>query len=203
MNSPYIIKHRVNQISQLAQHDPQLGIEIDLRSLVGERGKIHLSHDAWTQGDDFEVWLDLFSKKKVQGPLILNTKEDGLEERCFDLLAQREITNFFFLDTTIPTLVRLGKSSSSSFSVRFSRFENLELCFGLKEQAAWVWVDCFDRVPVDVNSLQKLRDHGFKVCLVSPELQGGNQDDLARFKHLLFYADAICTKSNDILKLML
>lgn len=188
------IRHRVNQIAKLKDHKPEWGAEIDLRSNVNEPKKIHLSHDAWVKGDDFELWLNEFAARKIQGPLILNTKEDGLEERCLELLASFAVTNFFFLDTTIPTLVRLGQKYRNNFAVRYSSFENFELCLSLKNHAAWAWVDCFNRQPVTVDEVLKLKQAGFKVCLVSPELQGGTEQEKTKFADLIKVSDAICTK---------
>jgi hypothetical protein len=34
----------------------------------------------------------------------------------------------------------------------------------------------------------------FKICLVSPELQGGGKGDFSRFRDLASLSDAICTK---------
>lgn len=193
-NSIQQIKHRVNQIEKLKEHQPQWGAEIDLRSNVNEPKKIHLAHDAWVKGDDFELWLNEFAARKIQGTLILNTKEDGLEERCLELMASKAIGNFFFLDTTIPTLVRLGQKHRNNFAVRYSSFENFELCLSLKNHAAWAWVDCFNRQPVSVEEVLKLKQAGFKVCLVSPELQGGSEQDKTNFSDLIKISDAICTK---------
>lgn len=193
-NSIHQIKHRVNQIEMLNEHNPAWGVEIDLRSDVNQPKKIHLSHDAWVKGDDFEKWLDVFCSKKIQGTLILNTKEDGLEEHCLEILNSKSVDNYFFLDTTTPTLVRLGKKYKKHFAVRYSSFENLQLCISLKAHAAWVWVDCFNRQPVAVREVLALKQAGFKVCLVSPELQGGNDKDLENFKELIVISDAICTK---------
>lgn len=195
MSSPiHQIRHRVNQLAQLDAHNAFWGAEIDLRSDVNRPKKIHLSHDAWVLGDDFEQWLNLFSSKNIKGTLILNTKEDGLEERCLELLAANKVENFFFLDTTIPTLVRLGKKFKKHFAVRYSSYENLGLCLALKEHAAWVWVDCFNRQPVTFEEVANLKQAGFKVCLVSPELQGGTEADKVNFEDLISMSDAICTK---------
>lgn len=193
-NSIHQIRHRVNQIDKLKEHDISWGAEVDLRSDVTKPKKIHLSHDAWVKGDDFEQWLDIWVSHKVQGTLILNTKEDGLEEHCLELLSARGITNFFFLDTTIPTLVRLGKKYRNHFAVRYSSFENLGLAVAMREHATWAWVDCFGREPVTFEEVANLKQAGFKVCLVSPELQGGTVDEKKNFEDLMAMSDAICTK---------
>src|SRR5262245_1101996 len=105
-----IISHRVNAIESLRALDPSFGAEIDLRSCVQEPGRIHLSHDPWALGDDWGSWLQVFAERKIHGTLIVNTKEDGLEESVMADLARLGVTNFFFLDTAVPTLVRLARA---------------------------------------------------------------------------------------------
>jgi hypothetical protein len=104
--APIFIRHRVNAIADLSRVDPAWGVEIDLRSDVAAPGNIHLSHDPWKRGDDFGPWLDEFKKRGITGPIILNTKEDGLEETLIGAMKQAGIESFFFLDTALPTLVR-------------------------------------------------------------------------------------------------
>ena len=74
------IQHRINKTSELASVQKEYGVEIDLRSDVGHLHKLHLSHDAWVLGDDFDNWLLEFKAQCIFGPIILNTKEDGLED---------------------------------------------------------------------------------------------------------------------------
>ncbi len=199
MNKPAIIKHRVNTLEQLETHEAHWGAEIDLRTDLNHPQKLHLSHDPWVRGIDFEKWLDKFVEKKISGILILNTKEDGLEAQCTKLLQQKKVSNYFFLDTTIPTLAKLGQASPTFFSVRYSKFENLEFALGFKNYAKWVWVDCFDKQPVAADALLKLKQAGFKLCLVAPELQGGQLEDPKAFQEIFKMADAICTKFEKLL----
>jgi len=62
----------------------------------------------------------------------------------------------------------------------------------------WIWVDCFTKFPLTSASYYQLKSLGFKLCLVSPELQSGNSTTLTDFKqfiaHKSFTFDAICTK---------
>ena len=104
---PVFIKHRANKIIDLEGVLPEWGVEIDLRCVsVDAPGCLHLSHDPWVRGEDFSAWIDAFLEKKIKGPIILNTKEDGLEQTCINILNEAGIQNFFFLDTTFPTLVQ-------------------------------------------------------------------------------------------------
>lgn len=191
------IQHRVNTIEALRAVPPEYGVEIDLRSHVDDPGSIHLSHDAWAQGVGFDDWLDVFASRPLAGPIILNTKEDGLEERAMTLLARFGLDNFFFLDTTIPTLVRwCQRGLGERFAVRVSRYESASIVAmlqALPSAPRWAWVDCFDGEPMDAAELKRLEGRQ-RICLVSPELQGKPDDWIHRFKDLYPLADAICTK---------
>lgn len=190
-----IILHRVNSILDLEKiSDNKLGCEIDVRSHTNTDKKLILAHDPWVEGDSLESWLNTYSKKRLSGPLILNTKEDGLEERCIQLLNQHGISNFFFLDTAMPTLVRWSmKRLQKTFAVRVSKYENLETVLNFQGKVEWCWVDCFDGEPISSDMLNKINSL-FKICLVSPELNGGDEAYLPPFARLASYASAICTK---------
>lgn len=194
-----LIKHRVNRRTDLTPLPKEFGVEIDLRSSVDSPGKIHLSHDPWTRGDDFDEWLGAFAKQGFCGPLILNTKEDGLESRALELLETHGIRNYFFLDTALPTLVKATSDENHpKFAARFSSFEPLELASRFKGRAEWLWVDCFGGVPpCEPKIFEELRGD-FKLCLVSPELHTGDARGIEAFASLGRRVDAICTKVPDL-----
>jgi hypothetical protein len=189
------IQHRANRIEALSSLHPSWGCEIDLRSSVREPGAIHLSHDPWSEGPSFSDWLTEHRRLGLSGPVILNTKEDGLESRALELVRRFEVPDFFFLDTTVPTLVRWClREKLDCFAVRVSRHEPIESVAAFRGRARWAWLDCFDGEPLPVELLPTLREH-FKLCLVSPELQGFPlASHQARFLELARGCDAICTK---------
>ncbi len=188
------IEHRKNNISDLASVNPSHGVEIDLRSNVNLAGQIHLSHEPWILGEDFNSWLISFKKHRIQGPLILNTKEDGLESLCTDLLKKHQLENFLFLDTQVPTMAKLIKMGlGQHLMVRLSSLEPIEFSLNFKNSIGWAWVDCFDCQPLPVDIILVAKQH-FKLCMVAPELQGEEPSFVANFKSLLPYMDAICTK---------
>lgn len=191
---PELIVHRRNRICELNSANPEWGVEVDLRSSVQIPGGIHLSHDPWSEGDFLEDWLKAFRARGIKGTLILNTKEDGLEMRVLELLKKYEIDQYFFLDTALPTLVSFTfRQENSHFAIRYSQYEPLEAVRLFRGKAEWVWVDCFDALPVPVEAVKSLKSD-FKVCLVSPELQKGMIQADGPFTGLLPYCDAICTK---------
>ena len=86
-------------------------------------------------------------------------------------------------------------------AVRFSEYEAIETVMALKGLVKWVWVDCFTRLNINKNTYQQLKQAGFKLCLVSPELQGRPQD-IKVYKEFLkketISFDAVCTKIENI-----
>lgn len=94
-----IIRHRVNSSKDLLKIPLEYGIEIDLRWShdVG----IYLSHDPNSPGEAFRDWLESYHHKT----LILNVKEDGLEQEILELMNSFSISDYFFLDQPTPTFM--------------------------------------------------------------------------------------------------
>jgi hypothetical protein len=69
----------------------------------------------------------------------------------------------------------------------------LEGIQAFKGKATWAWVDCFHGEPLSAE-IVKLAQKDFKICLVSPELQGMPLDRIQLFSELVPLCDAICTK---------
>ncbi|EWY40471.1 hypothetical protein N825_34840 [Skermanella stibiiresistens SB22] len=187
-----IIMHRRNTLEQLLKTPTTMGIEVDIRS-HGDRLVIH--HDPYTDGENFEDWISSYS----HGTLILNVKEEGLEERLITLMAYHGIEDYFFLDQSFPFLVRTARRGESRCAVRVSEFESIETALSLAGKIGWVWVDCFTRFPLDQQDARRLKAAGFKLCLVSPELQGRDGAvEIPEMRALLaargIVADAVCTK---------
>lgn len=186
-----IVRHRRNTLEELRATPRDLGIELDLRSR-GEELIIH--HDAFVDGERFEDWLGGYR----HGLLILNVKEEGLEDRLIALMRGRGIEDYFFLDQSFPFLVRTARRGESRCAVRVSEFESIDTALSLAGQIDWVWVDCFTRFPLDGAQARRLQDAGFKLCLVSPELQGRSSTEIAELRALLaregIAAEAVCTK---------
>lgn len=187
-----LIAHRINTLEQLEKLTPELGCEIDLRSNPSNCS-LYLAHDPFTDGVSFESWLARFALKKMRGPLILNTKEDGLEGKLTELLKKYGVTNYFFLDTTLPTLNRLSRDGEKNLALRLSSLEPSTAFSQFVGSVKWLWVDCFQGEPLPVEMVSAWTAK-FKICLVSPELQGRPENEISRFLALARLSDAICTK---------
>ncbi len=187
-----LIAHRKNTIADLLASDPSFGVEVDIRS-NGERLTIH--HDPFMEGVSFDEWLSVYH----HGTLILNVKEEGLEERLISKMEEKGIEDYFFLDQSFPFLVKWAKRGLRKSAVRVSEFETVETALSLRGLIDWVWVDCFTRFPLGRDDAARLKEAGFKLCIVSPELQGRTgENEIPEMIVLLnerrITADAVCTK---------
>lgn len=189
------IAHRINTRAQLEHLPTDFGAEVDIRSR-GEDLIIH--HDPFHDGEMFENWLAAYRHRL----LILNVKEEGLEQRLLSLMDRHGIQSFFFLDQSFPFLIRTARAGERRCAVRVSEYEAIDTALSLAGMVDWVWVDCFSSFPLTGEKAKILRDAGFKLCFVSPELHGRTgagvvqayRDDIAR--HGL-KGDAVCTKLLD------
>jgi hypothetical protein len=188
------IAHRINTIQQLKETPIEFGVELDLRP---DGDKIIIHHDPFTEGEDFEDWLKFYKHSFI----ILNTKAEGMEERILALLEKYKIDNYFFLDLSLPFLIKYMKKGLSKIAVRFSEYEPLEFVMKFAGKVEWLWVDCFTDLPLNHENYKTLKKH-FKLCLVSPELQGYDISRIEDFKTKLkdMPVDSVCTKRPELWK---
>ncbi len=186
-NDLLLIDHRVNTLECLSKVPADHGVEIDVRDYDGE---LTLAHDPFQKGLGLEEFLRHYHHALV----IFNVKCDGLEDRISRLAEKHGVGEYFFLDVANPTLVRLVRGGEKSVAVRYSEYEPISFALAFAGQARWVWVDCFTHLPLDRDSHRQLREH-FKVCVVSPELQGHPRATIQQFRRQLadLPIDAVCT----------
>ena len=190
------ISHRRNTIEQLRQTPTEFGVEIDIRS-HGEELILH--HDAFVVGENFDQWL----KEYRHGTLILNVKEEGLEDACLERMRRHGIEDFFFLDQSFPFLVKTARTGEKRCAVRFSEYESMGTVLSLQGMVNWVWVDCFTKFPLSAAQATQLQQAGFQLCLVSPELQGRTgEEPIAAMRRELadlgIMCEAVCTKTPEL-----
>ena len=188
--------HRVNTIEKIINTPVELGVEVDIRSHDKE---LIIHHDPFQKGDSFIKWLSFF-KHKI---LILNVKEEGLETRLLELMDQHNIEDFFFLDQSFPFLRKTAIMGEHRCAVRISEFESIETVLTLTGMVEWVWVDCFSHFPLTSLQTNTLQKKGFKLCFVSPELQGRSElSHITKFRKdiesLEIQGDAVCTKHPEL-----
>lgn len=191
-----LIYHRRNTISELLATDLKYGVEVDIRS---NGGQVIIHHDPFVAGESFDDWINLYR----HGTLILNVKEEGLEARLISLMKSKGIDDYFFLDQSFPFLVKWSNAGEHRCAVRVSEFETVDTALTLAGKVDWVWVDCFTHFPLSEQNAIRLKDAGFRLCLVSPELQGRVAEiEIPQLISLLkdrnIVADAVCTKRPDL-----
>lgn len=190
-----IIKHRVNSIENLKKTSNKYGVEIDLRS-YGQQ--IIVDHEPFRKSITFIKWLRFYKHKF----LILNVKEERIENKILKLLNKHKIKNYFFLDSTIPMIHILNKRNFFEIALRVSNYESHHNYYRLLKKNIknkWIWLDTIDgNIPVELEELKKLKKTGYRICLVSPELPlkklaNMNVFEKRYYKHFE-YIDAVCTK---------
>jgi hypothetical protein len=199
-----LISHRRNTIEELKATPTEYGIEVDIRSQHGNGNvneQLIIHHDPLSAGEHFEAWL----KHYRHSTLILNVKEEGLEARLIDLMKQYGIEDYFFLDQSFPFLIKWSELGERRCAVRVSEFESIETALALAGKVDWVWVDCFTHFPLTANDAMRLQSAGFKLCLVSPELQGRPAESeipqlAALLRERAIQVEAICTKKPELWK---
>ena len=190
-----LINHRINTINELKNIKPEYGIEVDLRDNLN--GEIYMAHDPFISGELFDNFLQYYNHRFI----ILNIKSERIEYKVLELLKKYNITNYFFLDSSFPMIYKLSREGEKNIAVRFSEFEGIDTILVMKGLVNWVWVDCFTKIPLDENNYKQLKEAGFKLCFVSPELQN-QQEKLDEYKEYFvnqnINLDMICTKKNNI-----
>ena len=87
--------------------------------------------------------------------------------------------------------------------MRISEYESIETALSLKGKINWIWVDCFSKLPINTNDFIRLKKAKFKLCLVSPELQGRDPNlEIPKLKNkinkLKIKFNAVCTKRPEL-----
>lgn len=185
-----LIAHRINSMDELVALEPSCPIEFDVRD---SGGRILVTHDPFTTGDDFEDFA-----LQLRGRFcIVNIKSEGIEWKVLEILKGCNVHDFFLLDCSVPMMNKLAQAGEQRFAVRFSEYESINSVLRWSGIAQWVWVDCFYTYILTEFIANQLRQAGFQICLVSPELQGRPNDIPRYIAHLRpnnIAVDAVCTK---------
>ena len=175
------------------------GVEIDVRSFKGD---LILHHDPFKDGVKLNDWISRFDLSL----LIVNVKEEGLEDHLIKILKNSGIINYFILDETIPYIIKYCNSGFSKFALRVSLWEDLSSAVKIVEtmdcKPSWIWLDTFNgEISIDHADIKKLKSLNLKICLVSPELHPEykhkvpNDTFVKQFENLgRENFDAVCTK---------
>ncbi len=186
------IKHRVNSSNELKNLSSEYGVELDLRNYNNE---LIIHHDPFQEGESFEDYL----KNYRHSLIILNVKSEGIEKRVLELINKFNIQDYFLLDLSLPFMIKYLNAGEKKIAVRFSEYEPIEFALAFKNKAKWLWVDCFSKFPLTMEAYKELKKY-FRICLVSPELQGHPLEWIEDFKKQCagMEIDAVCTKRPDL-----
>jgi hypothetical protein len=192
-----LYRHRVNTVRDLEPVPLTFGIEFDLRS---DGDRVIVTHDPFTDGPTIDEFFPHIGPR----PCIFNVKCEGVEEAVMACAKKNGIEDFFFLDCSVPAAVKLWRKGEKRIAVRYSELEPIEGVMAWADRATWVWVDCFQDYPGvqqgPSDPAWTAMAERFKVCLVSPELQGHGTDAIAIYKSKLGQRryHAACSKRPDL-----
>lgn len=191
------ICHRINKIEELHQINNSFGVELDIRD-DHKTGELILAHDPFVDGVIFDNYL----KNYNHNTLILNIKSERVELKCLKLMEKYNITNYFFLDSSFPMINLLNKKySNNKIASRYSEYECLEFTENIKDLIQWIWVDCFNILPLNSEIYNRIKLLDKKICIVSPELQE-QKEKIGMYRQQLIdnniIPDAICCKEYNI-----
>lgn len=189
--------HRINTIDDLEKIDNNIGIEFDLRDYTDN---IIIQHDPYKNGELFTEYI----KKVNNRDMILNVKCERIEHDILNILRINNYKgSYFFLDCSFPMIFSLSKKGEKNIALRFSEYEGIDILRTMKGLVSWVWVDVFTKLPLTYEICKEIKEMGYNICLVSPELQGHVEDIEIYAKQIIddkLIIDAICTKSYNIAK---
>ena len=193
------IAHRINTIAELKTLPLEYGVELDLRDNLD--GSIYICHNPFESGEDFEEYLKEYASGNHQGIMILNIKSESIELKIQDMIKKYGIDKYFYLDSSFPMIYLLSKDGEKRTAIRISEFEGLDTARNMAGKVDWIWVDCFSKIPLGKKEYDELKKLGYKLCFVSPELEG-RDEDIEEYRKILDDAgmvmDAVCTKHYNI-----
>ena len=189
-----IIVHRVNKLSNLHKIPKNYGVEIDVRDY---KKKLILSHDPFKNGENLETFL----KKYNHGTLIVNVKSEFIEDNIIKLLKKFHIKNYFFLDSSYPSILAMAKKKIRKFAIRVSDYESIENIYKIHPHCKWIWLEIFKVLILKKRDIEFIKKNKIKICLVSPELHN-KKNDITKIKKFInsknIKVSAVCVKYNFI-----
>ncbi|GFI32641.1 hypothetical protein IMSAGC013_04045 [Lachnospiraceae bacterium] len=189
------IAHRINIVKELKSLPTEYGVELDLRDDLN--GRIYIQHNPFEPGEDFEEYL----KEYHHGTMILNIKSERIELKILEMLPKYDVKSYFFLDSSFPMIWLLSSRGEKNIALRVSEVEGLDTVRNMAGKVEWIWIDCFSKIPIGKAESDELKKLGYKLCFVSPELEG-RDEDIEVYKQQIadmgIEMDAICTKFYNI-----
>jgi len=162
------LTERNQRVAFMRSFDIGFGTETDLRDIMG---KIVISHDMPKGGEiTLEEVLQIMDGRNL--PLALNIKADGQADAILELLAKYGHTDYFTFDMSIPDMVVQIKHGMRVFT----GFSDILTTPVMLNEAAGVWLDCFNSDWYRMEVVDDLITCGKSVCIVSAELHNRETD---------------------------
>lgn len=197
----FFVAHRINNFKSLSMIENNIGIEIDIRE---DNDDIVLAHDPFMKNGQEKVKLiDIlpFFERRF---LIINVKSERIEERFIEISKNHlKRNNYFFLDSSLSVINQYRNNKDFIFCSRYSEYESLLTSKMLvkKKLTNWIWIDVFNKLPINKKISITLNNIKAKKCLTSPCLLG-REEDIKKYAKIIkrfdLNIDAICCKYKNI-----
>ena len=165
----------------------------DLFSLSETLIFLPVKDTSFSSGESLENFISNYNHKT----LILNIKSERIEYDALKVLDKYKIDDYFFLDSSFPMLIELSNNGITNIAARISEYESIESISLVSNRVSWIWLDSFNGFYLTKNDATQIKKLNLKTCLVSPELQG-RQEEIesysSQLKSIGLDVDAICTK---------
>lgn len=201
LDMTFFIAHRINNLESLSMIGNNVGIEIDIRE---DNEDIILAHDPFMTNDQNKVKLTDILPFFETRFLIVNVKSERIEERFIEISKNYLIkNNYFFLDSSISVINQYYNNKDFIFCSRYSEYESLLTTKNLVKNklTKWIWIDVFNKLPIDKEISIQLNNIKAKKCLTSPCLLG-RENDIKEYAKIIkrfdLNIDAICCKYKNI-----
>ena len=197
----FFVAHRINNLKSLSIIENNVGIEIDIRE---DNQDIVLAHDPFMKNKQDKVRLiDILPFFETRF-LIINVKSERIEERFLQISKNYlKRNNYFFLDSSLSVINQYRNNKDFIFCSRYSEYESLLTTKKLvqKKLTNWIWIDVFNKLPINKEISIQLNNIKAKKCLTSPCLLG-RESDIKEYAKVIkkfdLQIDAICCKHKNI-----
>ena len=198
---PIFVAHRINNLKNLSMIEKNVGIEIDIRE---DNQDIVLAHDPFTKNVQDKIKLIEILPFFENRFLIINVKSERIEQRFIEISKNYlKRNNYFFLDSSLSVINQYRNNKDFIFCSRYSEYESLLTSKMLvkKKLTNWIWIDVFNKLPINKKISITLNNIKAKKCLTSPCLLG-REEDIKKYAKIIkrfdLNIDAICCKYKNI-----
>ncbi len=156
------------------------GVEADIRD---DGKQLIIAHDMQpTVTLTLAAFFALYAQQPNKVHLALNIKSSELHQPIAALLTQYDIQNYGLFDMAVPDMVKYINHGGLQLYCRQSEHEPIPLFY---DQSMGVWLDEFEQSWITDDILLQHHQHGKKITLISPELQGKpHQKRWQEWKHI-------------------